>query len=151
MRRLCIRIASGVDRGLFWVDFSLITVSSLLMEVGESESHELLNSSWMGPSGSQDPHGVQGHHIQAHSSRKRRVHTSRSEHSHSAYEMEIHCRIGNTVTELARLGSPTSPPPASCVPAAGHFDFVSIKTPYLETLSGKCPRCRLKCCRASSD
>ena len=37
------------------------------------------------------------------------------------------------------------------VPAAVHFDFVSIKTPYLETMSGKCPRCRLKCCRASSD
>ena len=30
-----------------------------------------------------------------------------------------------------------------------HFDFVS-DSPYLETLPGKCPRCRLKCCRASS-
>ena len=55
----------------------------------------------MGRSGSQDPHGVQGPHIQAYGSRKHRVHTSRSEHSHSAYEMEIHCRIGNT--EFARL------------------------------------------------
>ena len=32
----------------------------VLIEVGSSESHELINPSWMGPSGSGDPRGVQG-------------------------------------------------------------------------------------------
>ena len=35
------------------------TLALLLIEVGSSESHELLNSFWMGPSGSWDPHGVE--------------------------------------------------------------------------------------------
>ena len=38
----------------------MCTLSTVTLEVVESESHELLNSSWMGPSGSGDPHGVQG-------------------------------------------------------------------------------------------
>jgi hypothetical protein len=39
---------------------SRITLRSVLIEVVPSESHELLNSFWVGPSGSGDPHGVQG-------------------------------------------------------------------------------------------
>ena len=36
-----------------------ITLAPLLIEGGESESHELPNSFWMGPGGSWDLHGVQ--------------------------------------------------------------------------------------------
>ena len=46
------------------------TLPPLLIEVGASESCELLNSFWMGPSGSQHPNGVQGPHIQTQRSRK---------------------------------------------------------------------------------
>jgi hypothetical protein len=35
------------------------TLTLLLIEVGSSESHELLNSFWMGPGGSWDPRGVE--------------------------------------------------------------------------------------------
>ena len=47
-------------RGVFSARGDFITLHTVLIEVGESESHELLNTSWMGPSGSGDPHGVQG-------------------------------------------------------------------------------------------
>ena len=55
-----------------------ITVPLLLIEVGASESHELLNSSWMGPSGSGDPHGVQGTRCGGLGLGKKSLHTSRS-------------------------------------------------------------------------
>jgi hypothetical protein len=54
------------------------TVSSVTLEVVESESHELLNSSWMGPSGSGDPHGVQGTRCGGLGLGKKSLHTSRS-------------------------------------------------------------------------
>ena len=40
------------------------TLPPLTLEVVPSESHELLNSFWVGPSGSQHPHGVKGPYIQ---------------------------------------------------------------------------------------
>ena len=42
------------------VRYAVFTLRSVLIEVGPSESHELLNSFWVGSSGSGDPHGVQG-------------------------------------------------------------------------------------------
>ena len=53
------------------------TLRSVTLEVVESESHELLNSSWMGPSGSGDPHGVQGTRCGGLGLEKKSLHTSR--------------------------------------------------------------------------
>ena len=54
------------------------TLGTTTLEVGSSESHELPNSSWMGPSGSGDPHGVGGTRSCALSFGKKSLHTSRS-------------------------------------------------------------------------
>ena len=54
------------------------TVPLLLIEVGASESHELPNSFWVGPSGSWDPHGVRRAQPRELFSKKNSLHTSRS-------------------------------------------------------------------------
>jgi hypothetical protein len=54
------------------------TLGTTTLEVGSSESHELPNSSWMGPSGSGDPHGVGGTRSRPLGFGKKSLHTSRS-------------------------------------------------------------------------
>ena len=56
----------------------MYTLPPLTLEVVPSESHELPNSSWMGLSGSGDPHGVGGTRSRALNFGKKSLHTSRS-------------------------------------------------------------------------
>jgi hypothetical protein len=67
---LCARC--GGDPPDLWSPLGSFTT----LEVGSSESHELPNSSWMGPSGSGDPHGVGGTRSRALGFGKKSLHTS---------------------------------------------------------------------------
>ena len=54
------------------------TLSTTPLEVGARESHELLNSFWVGPSGSWDPRGVRRAPRRELAGQKNSLHTSRS-------------------------------------------------------------------------